>query len=80
MYDKHVAADNISGWSWYSHEIGGRYRRLLTVAGTDFPSVLAGREMIIDELQAEHAEAIAEFGSICSGHVDYLWQNGRSEW
>lgn len=79
VYDKHVAAGNISGWSWYSHEIGGRYRRLLTVAGTDFPSVLAGREMIIDELQAEHAEAIAEFGSICSGHVDYLWQNGRSE-
>jgi hypothetical protein len=79
VYDRHVAAGNITGWSWYTHDLGGRFRRLLTVAGSDFPSVLDARDMIINELQTEHAEAMAEFGSICSGHVDYLWQNGRSE-
>lgn len=78
VYDKHVAAGNISGWSWYSHDVGGRFRRLMTVAGSDFPGILAARDMIIDELQSEHAEAMAEFGSICSNHVDYLWQNGRT--
>lgn len=78
VYDKHVAAGNITGWSWYSHEIGGRFRRLLTVAGSDLPGLLDARETIINELQVEHAEAMAEFGSICSGHVDYLWQNGRA--
>lgn len=78
VYDKHVAAGHISGWAWYSHEVGGRFRRLLTVSGADLPGVLDGRDMVINELQTDHSEALAEFGSICSGHVDYLWQNGRS--
>jgi hypothetical protein len=78
VYDKHIAAGHLSGWSWYSHEVGGRFRRLLTVSGADLPSVLDGREMVINELQSEHADVLAEFGSICSGHVDYLWQNGRT--
>lgn len=78
VYDKHIAAGHISGWSWYSHEVGGEFRRLMTVAGTDLPSVLDGREMVINELQTDHSAALAEFSSICSSHVDYLWQNGRS--
>lgn len=78
VYDKHIAAGDISGWSWYSHDVGGQFRRLLTVSGSDFPSVLDGREMVLDELRADHGAALEEFGSICSSHVDYLWQNGRS--
>ncbi len=78
VYDKHVAAGNVTGWAWYSHEVGGRFRRLLTLAGSDLPGVLDAREMIINELESEHADAMAEFGSICSGHVDYLWNNART--
>jgi hypothetical protein len=77
VYDKHIAAGHLAGWSWYSHEIGGRFRRLLTVAAADDFDVLDGRAMVIDELMAEHADALAEFGNICGSHVDYLWANGR---
>lgn len=77
-YDARIAAGEIAGWSWYSHDVGGRFRRLMTVSGADFPSVLDGRDAVLAELQENHAEAMAEFSSICSGHVDYLWQNGRS--
>jgi len=78
VYDRHIASGDISGWSWYSHDVGGEYRRLMTVAGADLPSVMDGRDLVISELRTEHGEALAEFTSICSGHVDYLWQNGRS--
>lgn len=77
-YDARIAAGEISGWSWYSHEVGGRFRRLLTVSGTDFPSILDGREVALADLEGQHAEALEEFSSICTGHVDYLWQNGRT--
>lgn len=78
VYDARIAAGEISGWSWYSHDLGGRFRRLLTVSGTDFPSILDSRDGAISDLQGQHAEAMAEFGSICTSHVDYLWQNGRT--
>jgi hypothetical protein len=77
VYDKHIAAGHLAGWSWYSHEIGGRFRRLLTVAAADDFDLLDGRAMVIDELFAEHADVLEEFGNICGGHVDYLWANAR---
>jgi hypothetical protein len=77
VYDKHIAAGHLAGWSWYSHEIGGRFRRLLTVAAADDFDLLEGRAMVIDELLADHADALEEFSNICGGHVDYLWSNGR---
>jgi len=77
VYDKHIAAGHLAGWAWYSHEIGGRFRRLLTVTAADDFDVLEGRTMVIDELFAEHADAFEEFSNICGGHVDYMWANGR---
>jgi hypothetical protein len=59
--------------------LGGRFRRLLTVLAADDFDVLDGRDMVIDELQADHPDLAAEFSSICGGHVDYLWANGRGD-
>lgn len=78
VYDKHVAAGHLGGWAWYAHDIGGRFRRLLTVLAADDFDVLDGRDMVIDELASEHSEIWAEFGSICGNHVDYLWGNARA--
>jgi hypothetical protein len=78
VYDKHIAAGHLGGWSWYAHEIGGRFRRLLTTSAAEDYDVLDGRAMVIDELQADYQELLQEFGSICSGHVDYMWSNGRA--
>lgn len=78
VIDKHVEAGHLGGWAWYSHDVGGRFRRLWTLEGVEGADVLEGRQMVIDELQAEHADTFAEFASICTGHVDYVWANARS--
>lgn len=75
--DRHVSAGHLGGWAWYAHDLGGRVRRLLTLLAADDFDVLEGREMVINELQSQHGELMAEFGSICNGHVDYMWANGR---
>ena len=79
MFDKHIDAGHIGGWAWYGHVIGGKIRRLLTMASAEETNLLAGREMVIDELQAEHADVLEEFGEICGSHVDYIWANARDE-
>lgn len=78
VFDKHIAAGHLGGWGWYEHEIGGRFRRLLTLASAPDFDLLEGREMAIDELRAEHADVVAEFGTICNGHADYIWANART--
>ena len=78
VFDKHIAAGHLSGWAWYAHDLGGRVRRLLTLAAAEDFDLLEAREMVVNELQTEHAEALAEFSAICNGHVDYVWANGRA--
>jgi hypothetical protein len=75
VFDKHIAAGHISGWGWYGHVVGGRFRRLLTLSSADDFNLLEGREMVVAELQAEQGDALEEFGDICGGHVDYIWAN-----
>jgi hypothetical protein len=79
VIDKHIAAGHLGGWSWYSHDIGGWFRRLLTLSSAEDFDLLEGRQMVLDELQSEHAELLAEFSSVCNGHVDYMWANGRAD-
>jgi hypothetical protein len=78
VYDRHVAAGHLGGWTWSAHDIGGRFRRLMTLFPAEDFDLLEARDMVLAELQAEHGELLAELGSICGGHVDYLWASGRS--
>lgn len=77
-YDPHIAAGHIAGWSWYTHVVGGQFRRLLTVSGSNAVSVLEGRGLVIADLTANYGDELAEFSSICSSHVDYLWGNAAA--
>jgi hypothetical protein len=78
VIDRHIAAGHLGGYGWYAHDLGGRFRRLMTLQAADDFDLLEGRQMVIDELQSDHADALDEFSSICNGHVDYLWANARS--
>lgn len=77
-FDPHIAAGHISGWSWYTHVVGGEFRRLLTVAGADAVAAVTGREMVTDDMAANYADELSEFTSICPSHVDYLWGNAAA--
>jgi hypothetical protein len=68
-----VEAGDISSWNWQSHVLGGEYRRLQTVTGSDYASVNAARFQTIQHVNQEYPELGREFAQICHTHVDYLW-------
>lgn len=71
------AADEgkLTSWGWNSHVVGGQYRRLETLTGKDFPSLMKARAEIIASIYGDggNAEA-AEFDKLCTSHSDYLWE------
>jgi hypothetical protein len=79
VFDEHIAAGHIGGWSWYGHVVGGRFRRLLTMGAADDFNLLEGREAVVTDLRTNHGEVLEEFGDICGGHVDYIWANAGDD-
>lgn len=73
IFDKFVADKKISNWGWNSHWVGGEYRRLQTISGTDHKSLLAARGELITAMYGDDNEAGKEFNSICGSHEDYMW-------
>jgi len=63
----------IATWSWQSHVLGGEYRRLQTITGTDIVSVTAARTEAIQHVNQKYGALAHEFSQICGSHADYLW-------
>ncbi|MDX1404251.1 MAG: hypothetical protein R3192_06935 [Woeseiaceae bacterium] len=63
----------IKSWGWSLHRIGGRFRRLQTITGDDYASVVAARNDVLQHMSENHSELGAEFTDICGSHTDYLW-------
>jgi len=63
----------IRSWGWQSHVMGGEYRRLQTVTGTDYAGVTAARFEALQHVNQNHSELGREFSQICDSHTDYLW-------
>ena len=75
LYQKHMDMGHLSSWGYYSHRIGGEFRRLETMSGADHKTLLAMQSAIYEEAGQNNAAAMEEFRSICSWHSDYMWEN-----
>jgi hypothetical protein len=75
LYQKHMDMGHLASWGYYSHRVGGIYRRLETMSGADHKTLLAMQNAIYEEAGEIDAVAMAEFRSICSWHSDYMWLN-----
>ncbi len=75
LLDKAIEDGKIASWGWSAHFIGGKYRRLQTVTGTDHKAILAARGDILEGLYGgdEPNAGAVEFTSICGSHSDYMW-------
>ncbi len=63
----------IASWGWQSHIVGGRYRRLQTITGADYASVVQANNGLSQYADDNHPELGEEFNEICGSHSDYLW-------
>lgn len=71
VMDKAVEDGKIASWGWLSHIVGGKYRRLQTMTGESYQSVLKARGEILGAIL--DMESAQEFTDICGSHSDYLW-------
>ena len=72
IYDKHVEAGHLTGWTWLSHNAGGHWRRLQVYTANDLDTLLETRDMMIEEFEAMGDEG-REFTAICPRHDDLIW-------
>ncbi len=73
VFDQAVADGTISGWSWHSHDVGGKYRRLGVIDGTSVNAVLDGRDAVFEQINEMAEGALEVFSETCYSHTDYLW-------
>lgn len=75
LLEKARKEGKIASWSWLSHFVGGKYRRLQSITGADHKALLAARDDLLDALYGgdEPNAAAVEFNAICNGHADYMW-------
>ena len=73
MMNKHVAAGHITGWGWFTHNMGGANRRILNWSAPDVMSALNAEEMISNDIAADPMGPA--FTAICNSHSDYLWHS-----
>ena len=70
---KLVEDGKLIGWGWSVHEVGGRFRKLQTMVGTDHKAVLKARAESLELIYADDNAAGVELTDICGAHVDYMW-------
>lgn len=63
----------IASWGWSSHLLGGRFRRLQTITGADYASVIQANGALVQYSQDGDRALGEEFNDICGSHADYLW-------
>ena len=61
-------------WTWLSHNVGGQWRRLLSLTARDHITMMRTRETIVAELRSGRVKrAFDQMNEICPDHQDYMW-------
>jgi hypothetical protein len=75
LLDKQVKEGRLTDFGWNRHWLGGAWRRLEYMQGTNLEAMIDARDQYIAALQSQRA-ASDEFDAICGSHDDYIWQTG----
>jgi hypothetical protein len=74
VYARHVGDGGLATWNWLKHNVGGDFRRILTMSANDHKTLMRTRAAILAEFDDRRTErALKEFNEICHSHHDYLW-------
>lgn len=74
IYNRHMGEGKLTSWNWFSHNVGGQWRRLLTMGAADHKTLMRTRAGILQEFDDRKvARAVKELNTICDTHQDYMW-------
>lgn len=75
LVQKQIEAGHLVASGWARHWLGGEWRRLEYIGGTDLGAMVAARDAIIAELMTSQTKLTEEFSTICPSHDDYIWSS-----
>jgi hypothetical protein len=75
ILDAAVADGSLSGYSYYAHNTGGKWRRGMFTTAPSIQALLDAEGKIFDQAEAKNKKMDTEFGSICNAHEDYIWHS-----
>lgn len=74
IYNKHVGDGQLTTWNWLQHNVGGDFRRILTMGAADHKTLMRARASILNDFGDRRVKRAAEeFNEICYKHEDYMW-------
>jgi hypothetical protein len=73
IWTRSLKTGGLSSWAWFEHAVGGKYRRLLVLDGTNHKAILASTDSVIADITKQRPAEGKEFNEICHSHQDYLW-------
>lgn len=74
IYTRHLGEDALTSWNWLSHNVGGKWRRVLILGAADHKTLMKERAAILAEMGDRKVErSLREFNTICGTHQDYMW-------
>jgi hypothetical protein len=84
IYEAAVADGTISGYSYYAHHTGSKWRRGIFYVADSIDALLDAQEKIGEKIDAKDEKLSTEFSKICNKHEDYIWRSvagnaGRSD-
>ena len=74
IYNGQVRENGLTTWNWLAHNVGGDFRRILTMTSSDHKTLMRTRAAILEQMDGRRIErAVEEFNDICPRHTDYMW-------
>ena len=75
IYEAAVADGTISGYSYYAHHTGGKWRRGVFYVADSIAALLDAQDKIGDQIDAKDEKLATESSKICNKHEDYIWRS-----
>lgn len=74
IYNAEMESGGLTSWTWLRHNMGGRWRRLLSLTATDHMTMMTTRARVLAKLQeGRNQRRFEAFNDICPDHEDYMW-------
>ena len=74
IYDAKVATGELSSWTWLAHDVGGRWRRALSLTASDHNTMMRTRGALLEQFSAgRNSRALTQLNEICPDHEDLMW-------
>jgi hypothetical protein len=73
VFDQWVEDGKMTGWGYYKHYIGGRWRRLQYHTAASMEELMENQDAIFNEIYANNPGGGQARSNACGGHDDYIW-------